>query len=100
MWQWSWGALGGAGFGGRCGSGLGLACDLLVQVMGEAGADGDEVVQGRTVEPGVRGLLAGIVWVGGLGCVRWSLFFGQAVKLGLPDEKDEPDDGQAEAVWC
>ena len=31
--------------------------------------------------------------------VRESPFFGQAVKLGLPDEKDGPDDGQAEAVW-
>ena len=30
---------------------------------------------------------------------RWSPFFGQVVKLGLPDEKDGPDDGQAEAVW-
>ncbi len=30
---------------------------------------------------------------------RWSPFFGQAVKLGSPDEKDGPDDGQAEAVW-
>ena len=31
---------------------------------------------------------------------RWSPFFGQVVKLGSPDEKDGPDDGQAEAVWC
>ena len=31
--------------------------------------------------------------------LRWSLFFGQVVKLGSPDEKDGPDDGQAEAVW-
>ena len=30
---------------------------------------------------------------------RWSPFFGQVVKLGLPDEKDGSDDGQAEAVW-
>ena len=30
---------------------------------------------------------------------RWSPFFGQVVKLGSPDEKDGPDDGQAEAVW-
>ena len=33
------------------------------------------------------------------GAERWSPFFGQAVKLGSPDEKDGPDDGQAEAVW-
>ncbi len=31
--------------------------------------------------------------------LRWSPFFGQAVKLSSPDEKDGPDDGQAEAVW-
>jgi len=31
--------------------------------------------------------------------LRWSLFFGQVVKLGSPDEKDGPDDGQAEAVF-
>ncbi len=31
--------------------------------------------------------------------LRWSRFFGQVVKLGSPDEKDGPDDGQAEAVW-
>ena len=31
--------------------------------------------------------------------MRWSPFLGQAVKLGSPDEKDGPDDGQAEAVW-
>ncbi len=31
--------------------------------------------------------------------MRWSRSFGQAVKPGLPDEKDGPDDGQAEAVW-
>ena len=31
--------------------------------------------------------------------LRWSPFFGQAVKLGSPDEKDGPDGGQAEAVW-
>ena len=30
---------------------------------------------------------------------RWSPFFRQVVKLGSPDEKDGPDDGQAEAVW-
>ena len=35
----------------------------------------------------------------GLSMKRWSPFFGQVVKLGLPDEKDGPDDGQAEAVW-
>ena len=31
--------------------------------------------------------------------LRWSPFFGQVVKLGSPNEKDGPDDGQAEAVW-
>lgn len=31
--------------------------------------------------------------------LRWFPDSGQAVKLGSPDEKDGPDDGQAEAVW-
>ena len=31
--------------------------------------------------------------------LRWSPFFGQAVKLGPAYEKDGPDDGQAEAVF-
>jgi len=31
--------------------------------------------------------------------VRWSPFFGQVVKLGSPDEKDGPDDGQTGALY-
>ena len=59
----------GVGVGLGCGlrRGLGLAGDLLVQVVGEAGADGDEAVQGLAVELGVRGLLAGGVVALGLG---------------------------------
>ncbi len=30
--------------------------------------------------------------------VRWCPFFGQVVKVGLPDEKNGPHDGQAEAA--
>jgi hypothetical protein len=31
--------------------------------------------------------------------VRWSRNLGQVLKLGLPWLEDEPDDGQAEAVF-
>ena len=33
------------------------------------------------------------------GSLRWSLDFGQAVKLGLPARRTDPDDGQADAVF-
>ena len=62
----------GGGRGGGLGCGrrrFGLAGDLLVQVAGEAGADGDEIVQGLAVELGVRGLLAGGVFALSLGWV-------------------------------
>lgn len=50
----------------------GLGVGLRGQVAGEAGADGDEVVQGLAVEfgvggVGVCGLWAGVVR-GGMGC--------------------------------
>ena len=44
-------------------------------------------------------LIQGGRWGQAMRGERWSPFFGQAVKLGSPDEKDGPDDGQAEAVW-
>jgi len=38
-------------------------------------------------------------WVAEDGLVRWSLDFGQVLKLGSPFGEDGPDGGQAEAVF-
>jgi len=74
----SWGGLGCCGLRRglpvsclrREGGGLlcGLGVGLVVQQAGDAGAYADEVIQGRAVATRVRGVRAGVVLRGGLGC--------------------------------
>ena len=71
----------------------------LTQVASELGLEPSVLRRWRSLANGA-GQAASAVRPGGAAVPeRWSPFFGQVVKLGSPDEKDGPDDGQAEAVW-